>query len=59
MFTANSEALGKVLFAVWKKADGAITFQKYVKSLGVGLAAGKRNVREQVKRLKNFTGKVA
>ena len=40
VFTANSEALGKLLTAVWKEAGVAITFQKYVKSLGVQLARG-------------------
>ena len=53
MFTANTSALGERLEKVWAKLG--ITYKKYVKSLGVGLAAGRRNVREQVKRLKNFT----
>ena len=44
VFTANSDKLGKELEETWQ--DLGIKYQKYVKSLGVGMAAGRRNVRE-------------
>ena len=54
--TANSSSLGKRLEATWKKFG--ICFQKYVKSLGVGLAAGRRNVQVLKKRLANFKARI-
>ena len=56
VFTANSDKLGEKLEETWQ--DLGIKYQKYVKSLGVGMAAGRRNVKEQVKRLKCFKERI-
>ena len=56
VFTANSEQLGKELEETWRPLG--ITYRRYVKSLGVGMAAGRRNVKELYKRLKNCKERV-
>ena len=56
VFTANSDKLGKELEETWQHLG--ITYRRYVKSLGVGMAAGRRNVKELFKRLKNFKERV-
>ena len=56
VFTANSDTLGQELEETWH--DLGITYRRYVKSLGVGMAAGRRTVKELVKRLKNFKERV-
>ena len=57
MCTASSDQLGHRLAACW--ADYGINYQRYVKSLGVGLGAGvRRNAGVMRKRLKAFKARI-